>query len=188
MNIRTLTECLDTKLKTEAFEYEFDDELDYIMDDDSLSDEEKEQAISDLYNKYNIDESWSDEDISSIPFSELISGNWFGAKESDYGGTVDKSFFSKWGDTEDTKYSDEDPESLDEDWDDDYYDEDKYSLVGQDGNAFALMGYTAKCMKECGLRDEIEKMREEAMSSDYNNLISVCDSYVQKCNDIARDM
>lgn len=119
MNIRTLTECLDTKLKTEAFEYEFDDELDYIMDDDSLSDEEKEQAIKDLYNKYNIDESWSDEDISSIPFSELISGNWFGAKESDYGGTVDKSFFSKWGDTEDTKYSDEDPESLDEDWDDD---------------------------------------------------------------------
>jgi len=115
MNIRTLTECLDTKLKTEAFEYEFDDELDYIMDDDSLSDEEKEQAIKDLYNKYNIDEGWSDEDISSIPFSELISGNWFGAKESDYGGTVDKSFFSKWGDTEDTKFSDEDPESLNED-------------------------------------------------------------------------
>ena len=75
-------------------------------------------------------------------------------------------------------------ESLHEDW----YDEDKYSLVGQDGNAFALMGYTAKCMKECGLRDEISKMREEAMSSDYNNLICVCDSYVQKCNDIARDM
>lgn len=76
---------------------------------------------------------------------------------------------------------------LKEDWDDEYEDE-KYSLVGQDGNAFALMGYTARCMKECGLKDEISKMREEATSSDYNNLICVCDSYVQRCNEIARDL
>ena len=67
------------------------------------------------------------------------------------------------------------------------YGEDKYSLVGQDGNAFALMGYTARCMKECGLRDEIDEMRERATESDYNNLIRVCDEYVQRCNDIARD-
>ena len=26
--------------------------------------------------------------------------------------------------------------------------DERYSLVGQDGNAFALMGYTARCMKE----------------------------------------
>lgn len=41
----------------EAYEYELDDELDAIMDDDTLSDDEKEQAISDLYSKYNYNES-----------------------------------------------------------------------------------------------------------------------------------
>lgn len=41
----------------EAYEYELDDELDAIMDDDSLSDDEKEQAISGLYSKYNYSES-----------------------------------------------------------------------------------------------------------------------------------
>ena len=64
---------------------------------------------------------------------------------------------------------------------------DKYSLVGQDGNAFSLMGYTARCMRECGLRNEIDQMRTEATSGDYNNLIRVCDDYVQKCNDIVRN-
>lgn len=62
--------------------------------------------------------------------------------------------------------------------------DEEYSLVGQDGNAFSLMGYTARCMKECGLRDEIDEMRERAMSGDYNNLIAVCDEYVQRCNEI----
>lgn len=60
----------------------------------------------------------------------------------------------------------------------------EYSLVGQDGNAFSLMGYTARCMKECGLRDEIDEMRRRATSGDYNNLIMVCDEYIQRCNEI----
>lgn len=78
---------------------------------------------------------------------------------------------------------------LNESYEDNWYDEgEKYSLVGQDGNAFALMGYTARCMKECGLRNEISEMREKAMSGDYNNLICVCDEYVQRCNEIAGDM
>ena len=64
----------------------------------------------------------------------------------------------------------------------------EYSLVGQDGNAFALMGYTARCMKECGLRDEIEEMRKRATSGDYYNLIRVCDEYVQRCNEINPDL
>lgn len=63
-----------------------------------------------------------------------------------------------------------------------------YSLVGQDGNAFSLMGYTARCMKECGLKNEIPEMREKATSGDYNNLIYVCDTYIQKCNNIAKDL
>lgn len=66
--------------------------------------------------------------------------------------------------------------------------EEDYTLVGQDGNAFALMGYTSRCMKECGLRDEIDEMRERAMSGDYYNLIRVCDEYIQRCNEINPDL
>ncbi len=72
--------------------------------------------------------------------------------------------------------------SFNESWDDEYGE--KYTLVGVDGNAFAIMGYTARAMKECGLRDEIPEMRERATSSDYYNLIAVCDEYVQRCNEI----
>lgn len=58
-----------------------------------------------------------------------------------------------------------------------------YSLVGQDGNAFALMGYTARCMKLEGFsKDEIDEMQKEATSGDYNNLICVCNDYIDKCN------
>lgn len=65
LKVRDLTESLEKKYNLdegsatldEAYEYEMDDELDYIMDDDSLSDDEKEQAISDLYSKYNYNES-----------------------------------------------------------------------------------------------------------------------------------
>ena len=39
------------------------------------------------------------------------------------------------------------------------YIHEEYSLVGQDGNAFALMGYTARCMKECGLHERTRFQR-----------------------------
>ena len=65
--------------------------------------------------------------------------------------------------------------------------EKKYNLVGQDGNAFALMGYTARAMRECGLKDEVDTMRKEATSGDYWNLIRVCNDYVQRCNELCGD-
>lgn len=59
----------------------------------------------------------------------------------------------------------------------------KYSLVGIDGNAFSLMGYTSKCMKSTGFsKEDIDKVMEDAMSSDYNHLIVVLDNAVQACN------
>ncbi|MDR2457802.1 MAG: hypothetical protein LBD41_04910 [Clostridiales Family XIII bacterium] len=59
----------------------------------------------------------------------------------------------------------------------------KYNLVGQNGNAFSLMAYTASAMKkEKFPREEISKMQEEAMSGDYNNLLVVLDNYIAKCN------
>lgn len=59
----------------------------------------------------------------------------------------------------------------------------KYTLVGVDGNAFAIMAYTRNAMKECGFgRVDIDEMLEKAQSGDYNNLICVCDEYIQLCN------
>lgn len=61
----------------------------------------------------------------------------------------------------------------------------KYSLVGVNGNAYALMGYTAKAMKREGLADEVDEMLSKAKSGNYSNLICVCNDYVEKCNEIA---
>ena len=63
----------------------------------------------------------------------------------------------------------------------------RYNLVGQDGNAFALMGYTARALKETGHRDLIDEMRQRAMSGDYWNLVAVCDEYIQIANDSLED-
>jgi hypothetical protein len=59
-----------------------------------------------------------------------------------------------------------------------------FSLVGVDGNAFCIMGYTEKCMKKAGFaKCDIDAMLREARSADYNYLIAVCNDYVQKCNE-----
>lgn len=57
-----------------------------------------------------------------------------------------------------------------------------YSLVGVDGNAFAIMGYTARALKESGHAELVEDMRKRATSGDYDNLIAVCDSYLDIAN------
>lgn len=59
----------------------------------------------------------------------------------------------------------------------------RFTLLGVDGNAFAVMGYTARCMKKAGLGAEVDKMYGEAKSGDYYNLIAVCDGYVEKANE-----
>ena len=61
----------------------------------------------------------------------------------------------------------------------------KYTLVGVNGNAFAIMSYTANAMRECGLNDKVDEMYKRATTSDYNHLINVCDSYIQRCNELA---
>lgn len=59
----------------------------------------------------------------------------------------------------------------------------RFTLVGVDGNAFSVMGYTARALRRAGLRDKVDKMYEEAKSGDYYNLIAVCDGYVQMANE-----
>ena len=58
----------------------------------------------------------------------------------------------------------------------------KQSLVGQNGNAYALMGYTANVLKKEGLEDLKAAMFKEATSGDYYNLIAVCDKYIDMAN------
>lgn len=63
----------------------------------------------------------------------------------------------------------------------------KYSLVGVDGNAFSVMGFTARALRREGLRDLVDKMREEAMSGDYDNLLAVCQGYIDLANERAEE-
>lgn len=47
-------------------------------------------------------------------------------------------------------------------------------LVGEDGNAFAILGRFRKAAREAGWPQEaIQKVLDDAMSSDYNHLLQV---------------
>ena len=63
----------------------------------------------------------------------------------------------------------------------------KYSLVGVDGNAFSIMGYTSKALKREGLENLVDEMRDKATAGDYDNLVRVCMEYVDKANEAAED-
>jgi hypothetical protein len=63
----------------------------------------------------------------------------------------------------------------------------KYNLVGVDGNAYSIMGYTARALKNEGLNDLVDEMYEKATSSDYYNLIAVCDNYISMANEKANE-
>ena len=68
--------------------------------------------------------------------------------------------------------------------DDDLEDEPKYSLIGCDGNAYAVMGYVTNCMKKEGkTREEIKAYQEQAMSRDYDNLLAVSCEILDELNE-----
>ena len=58
-----------------------------------------------------------------------------------------------------------------------------YSLIGIDGNALAVIGYVSNAMKQCGYsRDAINMYRTDAMSGDYNSLLSLSIQMIDNCN------
>ena len=63
----------------------------------------------------------------------------------------------------------------------------KYDLVGIDGNAFSVMGYTARALKQTGHRDLVDQMHKEATSGDYDNLLCVCMKYIDIANEGLED-
>jgi hypothetical protein len=61
----------------------------------------------------------------------------------------------------------------------------EYTLVGVNGNAFAIMGYVSNAMIECKFtRQEIDEYRKKAMSGNYDNLLAVSLDYIDRCNEI----
>lgn len=64
----------------------------------------------------------------------------------------------------------------------------KYDLVGIDGNAFSIMGYVTRGMREQGFsRSDINAYLADAKSSDYNHLLVVSIDMVDKLNDMVGD-
>ena len=62
-----------------------------------------------------------------------------------------------------------------------------YSIIGVDGNAFAVMGYVMQAMRTCGkTRAEIENYRKAAMRSTYNNLIVVSEEMCRSLNELTK--
>ena len=59
----------------------------------------------------------------------------------------------------------------------------KYTLVGVNGNAFAVMGYVIRCMEKEGRSiEQIEEYRKDATSSNYDHLLSVSVAMITKLN------
>ena len=64
----------------------------------------------------------------------------------------------------------------------------KYDLVGVDGNAYAVMGYVLKAMRECKMsKEEQSDYQTKAMSGDYNNLLAVSIEMIDLCNEIVEE-
>ena len=59
------------------------------------------------------------------------------------------------------------------------YPEVQVRLVGEDGNAFAILGRVQKALKRAGVdADEIKAFHDEATSGDYNHLLRTCMAWV----------
>lgn len=60
----------------------------------------------------------------------------------------------------------------------------RYTLVGVDGNAFAIMSYVLYAMKDEGFsKEERDEYLEDAKSSDYDHLLCVSVEYIDRVND-----
>ena len=53
-------------------------------------------------------------------------------------------------------------------------------LVGEDGNAFFIIGRVGAALRRAGVpNEEIEAFRREAMSGDYDNVLATCLRWVE---------
>ncbi len=60
----------------------------------------------------------------------------------------------------------------------------KYTLVGVDGNAYAIMGYVVSAMRREGkTKENIDAYLKDAKSSDYYHLIAVSHATLEVLNE-----
>ena len=60
------------------------------------------------------------------------------------------------------------------------YKEIKVQLIGNDGNAFAIMGAVSKALKHADVpQEDIDAYLQESMSGDYDNLLRTAMKYVE---------
>jgi hypothetical protein len=53
-------------------------------------------------------------------------------------------------------------------------------LVGQDGNAFMILGKALKAARQAGwTEDEVQRFQKEATSGNYDNLLVTCMKYFE---------
>lgn len=55
----------------------------------------------------------------------------------------------------------------------------KVKLIGEDGNAFAVLGKVSRALRKAGLHEEAKKYVVEATAGDYNHLLQVTMQYVE---------
>ncbi len=55
----------------------------------------------------------------------------------------------------------------------------KVKLIGNDGNAFVILGTVQKALKDHGRSDLVDEFLKEAMSGDYDHLLQTCCKYVE---------
>ena len=60
-----------------------------------------------------------------------------------------------------------------------------YTLLGVDGNTYAIMGYVRIAMRRAGMsREDIDAYTKDATSSDYYHLLVVSSEMIDKVNEI----
>ena len=55
----------------------------------------------------------------------------------------------------------------------------KVKLIGEDGNAFAILGKVSKALRRAGHGGLVEEYQKEAMSGDYDHLLATTIEYVE---------
>lgn len=59
------------------------------------------------------------------------------------------------------------------------YENVEVQLVGEDGNAYAIMGRVSRALKDAGVsKEEIDLYMAESMSGDYDNLLRTAYNWV----------
>lgn len=53
----------------------------------------------------------------------------------------------------------------------------KLKLVGEDGNAFAILGRARQALRRGGRAELIDQFTQECVSGTYDHLLATCDKY-----------